>query len=199
MIKHSTSFANEESFKYYVMFLAMKKHFGSQYDYHKYHGKIRASFDKFRTSSHAYFFEKLSHKDDPEKLILSNLIVKPDVWIREILDDEGELRYIEWRRYMDSLSRNFKSDLEKMDDNYQANFAVHNGQHPHIMKLYMQKQISLETFTILSHLSNIFSYWDKEIVDKIISRDIINLSKNYKPFLEINEKKLKDLVRNRFF
>lgn len=199
MIKHSTSFANEESFKYYVMFLAMKKHFGSQYDYHKYHGKIKASFDKFRTSQYAYFFEKLSHKEDPENLILANMIVKPDVWIREILDDEGEERYLQWKIKMNSMSRIFKADLEKLDDNYQANFAVHNGQHPYVMTLYSQKQISLETFTVLTHMANIFGYWEQNIVDKIIASDIIKLSKKYKPFLNLNEKKLKDLVRNRFF
>jgi len=100
---------------------------------------------------------------------------------------------------MNSMSRLFKADLEKLDDNYQANFAVHNGQHPYVMTLYSQKQISLETFTVLTHMANIFGYWEQNIVDKIIASDIIKLSKKYKPFLNLNEKKLKDLVRNRFF
>jgi len=37
--------------------------------------------------------------------------------------------------------------------------------------LYLQKQISLETITILASLSNIFPYWEKEIVDKIVAYD----------------------------
>ena len=63
----------------------------------------------------------------------------------------------------------------------------------------MQKKISLETIAILAKISNIFPYWEKEIVDKIIARDIIRLLKKYKPFLEIDEKKFKDIVRDRFF
>lgn len=177
----------------------MKKHFTSDYDYHRYNGKIRASFDKFRTRNDAYFFEKLSNKDNPEQLMLANMIVKPNVWIREIIEQEGEDRYIDWQRKIDSLSRIFKSDLSQLDDNFQANFTAVSGQHPFIMTMYMQKKISLETITIIAHIANIFPYWDKEIVDKIIACDIIKLIKRYKPFLEIDEKKFKDIVRERFF
>ena len=200
MIKTSLSYADEDSFVWYVKYLAMKKHFTSDgYDYIKYHGKIRASYDKYRTRNDAYFFEKLSRKDDPEKLMLSNMIVKPNVWIREILEQEGEDRHVDWQRRIDTLSRTFKTEINLLDDNFQANFTSVNGQHPLLMTLYMQKKISLETITILAHIANIFPYWDKEIVDKIIACDIIRLIRKYKPFLEIDEKKFKDLIRDRFF
>jgi hypothetical protein len=63
----------------------------------------------------------------------------------------------------------------------------------------MQKKITLETFTLLTNLSNIFPYWEKEIVDRIVARDIIRLSRKYRPFLSIDEKKFKNLIRERFF
>lgn len=200
MIKTSQSYANEASFNWYVKYLAMKKHFTTDgYDYHKYNGKIRASFDTFRTRNDAYFFEKLSNKENPEKLMVANMVIKPNIWIREIVEQEGEDRYTDWQRKMDSLSRIFKTDLSLLDDNFQANFTSVNGQHPLIMTMYLQKKISLETFSILAKISNIFPYWEKEIVDKIVARDIIRLIKKYKPFLEIDEKKFKDIVRERFF
>ena len=199
MIKTSLSYANEDSYVLYVKYLAMKKHFTSDYDYHKYNGKIRASYDKYRTRNDAYFFEKLSRKEDPEKLMLSNMIVKPNAWIREIIEQEGEDRYIEWQRRIDTLSRTFKSEIAVLDDNFQANFTSVVGQHPLIMTYYQQRKVSLETITILAHIANIFPYWEKEIVDKIIASDIIRLIRKYKPFLEIDEKKFKDLIRERFF
>ena len=199
MIKTSLSYANEDSFVWYVKYLAMKKHFTSDYDYHKYNGKIRASYEKYRTRNDAYFFEKLSRKDDPEKLMLSNMIVKPNAWIREIIEQEGEDRYVEWQRRIDTLSRTFKSEIAKLDDNFQANFTSVNGQHPLLLTWYMQKKISLETITILAHIANIFPYWEKEVVDKIVASDIIRLLRKYKPFLESDEKKFKDLIRDRFF
>lgn len=200
MIKTSQGYANEESFQWYVKYLAMKKHFTTDsYDYIKYRGKIRAGYDKYRTRNDCYFFEKLSNKDNPEKLMLANMIIKPNIWIREIIEQEGEDRYIDWQRKMDTLSRGFKSDLNLLDDNFQANFTSVNGGHPFIMTMYMQKKISLETLSILASIANIFPYWDKEIVDKIVARDIIRLSRKYKPFLEIDEKKFKDIIRERFF
>lgn len=200
MIKTSQSYANENSFQWYVKYLAMKKHFTSdEYNYHKYNGKIRASYDKFRTRNDAYFFEKLSNKENPEKLILANIIVKPNIWIREIVEQEGEDRYINWQGKIDSLSRIFKTELNLLDDNFQANFTSVNKQHPLLLTMYLQKKISLETLTILSNIANIFQYWEKEVVDKIVAGDIIRLIKKYKPFLEIDEKKFKDIVRERFF
>ena len=196
----SHGYATEESFRLYVNYLAMKKHFTTDgYDYHRYNGKVRAGFDKYQTRPDVYFFHKLSKADDPQGQMLANMIVKPDIWIRDIVEETGEARYLEWRKRMESLTYTFKNDLNKLDDNYQANFAVHNGQHPHIMSLYLQRQISLETLSIIAKASNIFAYWEKEIVDKFVARDIIRISRKYRPFLEISEKKFKDLIRERFF
>jgi len=200
MIKTSLSYANEESFNLYVKYLALKKHFTTDgYDYHKYNGKIRASFDTYRTRNDVFFFHKLAQKDDPIHLMLANVLINPNVWIRNIVEQEGEDRYLEWKKKIESLSYMFKNDLSKLDDNYQSNFVSVEGQHPYIMTLYLQKQITLETFTIITHLSNIFPYWEENIVDKFIARDIIRLSRKYRPFLEINEKKFKEILRNRFF
>jgi T4 gene Gp59 loader of gp41 DNA helicase len=200
MIKTSLTFANEESFNFYVKYLALKQHFTTDgYDYHKYRGKIKASFDTFRTRNDVFFFHKLANKDDPENLLLANMVVKPNAFIREIVEQDGEDRYFEWKKKTDSLSKVFKEDLNKLEDDYQQNFVSNNGQHPHVMGLYVQRKITLESFTILTNLSNIFPYWDKEIVDKIVARDIIRLSKKYRPFLNIDEKKFKSIIRERFF
>jgi len=200
MIKTSQSFANEESFNCYVKYLAMKKHFTTDgYDYHKYRGKIRAKFETYRTRNDVFFFHKLAQKEDPEKLLMANMIVKPNVWIREVVEQEGEDRYIDWTKKRDSLTRVVKDDLNKLRAEYQDNFITVNGQHPAIMTLYLQKQITLETFTILTHSANIFEYWDKKVVDKIVASDIIRLSRKYYPFLEIEQKKFKNIIREHFF
>ena len=196
----SLNYANEASFRVYVNYLALKKHFDTDgYDYHKYNGKIRASFEKFQTRPDAFFFYKLSKKDDPLKILLSNLILNPKAWIREIVEERGEENYLNWQRKMDSLSYNFKNELKKLKDDYHSNFIVKDGQHPHIMTLYLQKEISLETFTLLCKLSNVYPLWEKEIVDKFVARDIIRLSKKYYPFLDINKEKFSKIVKQHFF
>lgn len=196
----SLNYANEASFRVYVNYLALKKHFDTEgYDYHKYNGKIRASFDKFQTRNDAFFFYKLSKKDDPLKILIANLVKNPKAWIREIVEERGEEVYNEWEKRMDSLTYSYKNDLKKLKDDYHKNLAVVDGQHPHIMTMYFQKEISLETFTILSKISNVYDYWDEKIVDKFVARDIIRLSRKYYPFLEINQKKFSEITKEYFF
>lgn len=195
----SPTYVNEVSFEAYVKYLALKKHFTTDgYDFHKYNGKVRASMDSFRARNDAFFFAKLAQKEDYINRIMSNMLVKPNCWIKDILEHEGEQVYVDWKRKQESLSYIFKSDLKQLDDNYQANFISRDGQHPILMTTYLRKQISLETFTLLVHFANIFGYWDKILVDKIVSRDIIRTARKYKPFLAIDEKKFKDIVREHF-
>ena len=196
----SLNYANEASFRVYVNYLALKKHFDTDgYDYHKYNGKIRASFDKFQTRNDAFFFYKLSKKKDPLKILIANLVRNPKAWIREIVEERGEEIYNEWEKKMDSLSYLYKTDLHKLKDNYHDNLSVIDGQHPHVMTMYFQKEISIETFTILSKISNVYDYWEEKVVDKFVARDIIRLSKKYYPFLEIDQKKFSAITKEYFF
>jgi hypothetical protein len=190
---------NDEGFDTYVKYLALKKHFSTDaYDFVKYNGKIRASIEKFRTRNDAYFFLKLSKRDDPVNFMLANFINNPNIWIRQLLDSEAEYRYNDWRKKIESLTYTFKSDLNHLHEDWSGNFVSRDGQHPYIMTQYSQKKISLETFTILSHAANIFEYWNEKVVDKIISRDIIRLSRKYKPFLVYDEGKFKGIIRENF-
>lgn len=194
------NYATDESFRVYVDYLALKRHFTTDsYDYHKYNGKVRASFDSFQTRNDAFFFYKLSKNKNWHNMILANILKNPNVWVREILEESGDSIFSEWEGRIESLTYTFKDDLSRLKDNYADNFIPVNGQHPHIMSLYLQNKISIETFTILSNISNVYERWSTEIVDKVISRDIIRLSKKYYPFLEIDRKKFSEIVKDRFF
>lgn len=199
MTRISQSYVNGKSFDTYRMYLAMHRHFNSNYDFHKYNGKVNAKIESFRTKNDVLFFHVLSEKQNVKEILLANLLHNKKMYITEMLSDAGQQRYLEWRKRQEMLTRVVKEDLNKLDDNWQSNFVSTNGQHPLIMTLYLQKQITLETFTILVHIANIFEYWDKEVVDKIIACDIIKLSRKYRPFLSIDEKKFKDVVKHHFF
>jgi len=189
---------NDDGFDIYIRYLALKKHFSSDYDYHKYNGKVRAKIDTFRTRNDAYFFSKLGAKDHWFDLLLSNILRNPNVWIRKILDNEGEEIYLDWKKKIDSLGHVFKTDLNQLKEDWSDNFIVYDGQHPYLMRLYIERKISLETFTILVHYANIFEYWDHKILDKIVSCDIIRIARKYKPFLAYDEKRFKTYVKDHF-
>lgn len=198
MILHNS--AIDDGFKSYIDYLALKRHFETDgYDYHKYNGKVRASIDSFRTRSDAFFFQKLSKEEHFHEKLLANIVKNPKVWIRDILDEQGEQTYLDWKKKIESITYSFQQDLSKIDEDYKSNYVVRNGQHPRLMTLYLQRKISLETLTILFHISKVSSYWEKEIVDKFVARDIIRLLRKYYPFLDIDEKKFSNIVKNHFF
>jgi hypothetical protein len=198
MILHKS--AVDSGFNTYIDYLALKRHFETDsYDYQKYRGKVKGSIDSFRTRPDAFFFQKLSKETESHEKLLANIIKNPKVWIRDIIDDNGEKVFLDWKKRIESLTYTFQQDLNKLDEDYKSNYVVSNGQHPRLMILYMQKQVSLETITILFHISKVSAYWEKEIVDKFIARDIMRLLRKYYPFLEIDEKKFSKIVKDRFF
>ena len=78
-----------DAYEMYVYYLALKRHFTSSYDYHKYNGKINASITSFETRKDKFFFYKLSKRSDAKDFILSNMVNNPKIWIGDMLSDNG--------------------------------------------------------------------------------------------------------------
>ena len=191
------NYATEAAFKTYIDYLALKRHFTTKsYDYHKYNGKVKASFESFQTRNDAFFFYKLSQRPENQQLIISNMVQNPDVWIRDIVEETGEEIYKSWKKRVDGLTYHFQQDLKQLDEDYKSNFIVIGGQHPRLLSLFLQRKISLETFTILTNISNVLDYWENNVVDKIVACDKIELSRKYYPFLEVDRKKFSVIIKN---
>lgn len=192
------NYATEGSFKTYIDYLALKRHFTTDsYDYHKYNGKVKASFNSFQTRNDAFFFYKLSQRTDRHHLMVSNMIVNPNVWVRDLCEQPAEDVYIEWKKRIDALTRYFTMDLGKLEPVLQDNFIVAAGSHPIVVEKVIRKQISIETFAIITHLTNVFPYWEQHLGNDVIARDVIRLSKKYYPFLEIDKKKFAAVLKDR--
>ena len=76
-----------EGFDAYKTYLALKRHFTSDYDYFKYNGKVRAGVESFLKRNDRFFFRKLAKKYDDKELVdffVSNFIVS-DNWIGNLI------------------------------------------------------------------------------------------------------------------
>jgi hypothetical protein len=120
------------------------------------------------------------------------------MWVGELLSDECEDRYKDWKRRQESLSYHFKSEMEFISDlspeEFNKLFHPVNGNHPEIIQKYMRKEISLETLCILDHILKFIHKTDKIISDPIYI-DISKLCKKYQPFLKVDIPKLKLLLK----
>lgn len=187
-----------ETYKCYV---ALKNHFNSDtYDYFRYGGKTRASKATFERRHDKYFFEKLSRHKDPVKFILANIIEQgPDIWVGELTSEQqAESNYTKWLGKQQSLSYRFKQDLENIEDPLNDNLIVKDGQHPTLLQLYVHNTITIETLVILNDLCKFFGHWNRKIEDTVVWPRIYKTCKKYRPFIDFDRNKFKQMTIDRF-
>ena len=187
-------------FDAYRCYLSLKNHFTKDhYDYHKYRGKTRATQQAFYKRKDRFWFEKFARqkKDkEVEEFFVSNFIYSTDpgtMWIGEMIK-EGEGRYQEWQKKVQSLSYIFKSDIESLFEGYKGDevFDCSKG-HPPILKSYLGKKTSLETLVICDRILGYSKALDKKLNDPVwetVSRKI----KKYSPFLNIDVPRYKKIL-----
>ena len=193
------------AFDSYRCYLSLKNHFTKDhYDYHKYRGKTRATHQAFYKRKDRFWFEKFARqKNDKEveEFFVSNFVSTTDpatMWIGEMIKN-GEARYVDWKKKVQSLSYTFKEETSSVfsDNNFDAMFYIDGSRHPDILKEYLGGKVSLETMVICDIILEYVKEWDKRLNDPVwetVSRKI----KKYKPFLNINvphyKKILKEIV-----
>ena len=185
----------------YRCYLALKNHFTKDhYDYIKYRGKTRASNEAFYKRKDRFWFEKFARqKNDKEieEFFVSNFIYSTDpstVWIGEMIK-EGEGRYLEWQKKVQSLSYVFKQETESVFENKKVDdmFDCSKG-HPPILKSYLGGDISLESMVIYDRILGYGKDFDKRLKDPVwesVSRKI----KKYSPFLNIDVSRYKKILK----
>ena len=188
-------------FDAYRCYLSLKNHFTKpKYDYHKYRGKTRATVQAFYKRKDMFWFEKFARqkKDkEVEEFFLSNFIYSTDpgtMWIGEMIK-EGEGRYQEWQKKVQSLSYVFKEEVNTLFDDKKIDeiFDCSNG-HPPILKSYLAGNTSLETLVICDRILEYRKDWDKKLDDPVwetVSRKI----KKYTPFLNIDVPRYKKILK----
>ena len=188
-------------FDAYRCYLSLKNHFTKDhYDYHKYRGKTRATVQAFYKRKDRFWFEKFARsKNDKEveEFFVSNFIYSTDpatMWIGEMIK-EGDGRYTEWKKKVQSLSYIFKEEAESVFDNRKVDdvFNCSKG-HPPILKSYLGGSTSLESMVIYDIILGYGKDFDKRLNDPVwetVSRKI----KKYKPFLNINVPHYKKILK----
>lgn len=194
----TSDYNTRDAYDLYVYYLAIRRHFTSNYDFIKYNGKVKANVTSFDNRKDKFFFYKLSKKKHSRDLIFANVIVNPTVWIGDLLDESAENVYNSWKKRKESLTYSFESDIKNFYDDFNSNFIVEEGQHPYVLKLYMMNKISLETLTILVDLIDCMGYWEKNISDTVVFPTINKRVAKYKPFLRYDKVKLTRKLKSHF-
>jgi hypothetical protein len=189
-----------DAFEAYKLYLALKSHFSNKnYDYFKYGGRTRASKSTFEKRSDRYFFHKLSKRKDVLEFLVSNFVYNNDGWVGNLIQNtEAEKYYARFLKTKESLTYVYVNDLDKLNDNFDSNFAVVDGQHPILLKLLLRGDIAIETFIILDDLVNFSRKWNRRIEENVIWPQVNLKCKKYKPFITFDRDKVKKITLEKF-
>ena len=182
----------------YQNYLAMKLHFGGNYDFHKYNGKVSATLESFEKRKDKYKFARLSKKlSDPQILdfYLANFI-RGKEWI----GDFDEKNWLNHKKIVQSLQYFYENDLEKLlttSDNFDILFKCKDGNHPKLIKAYLGKKITLETLVILEKVLQYRKSFDEDIKEKFIWPKVSKLIGKYEPFMQVSARKYRMITLNK--
>jgi hypothetical protein len=189
------------AYECYQHYSALKLHFTKQgYDYFKYNHKVSSSPATFETRKDKIFFMKVAKHEDPVKYMLSNIVINPKVWIRDIAySKEAEQVYQNWLKRNQSFGYVFSQEIDKLDPNFDKNFKVSaSSGHPPAMRLYLRGDISLETLVALVDSTKCSKHWSKSMEHDPIWQDLSNLIVKYRPFLNYDRQRIRKILVDKF-
>jgi len=191
-----------DPFESYKLYNALKLHFESSYDAIKYNFKTSVTPNSFYKRKDKYFFAKLAKKYNGElKDFYISQFINTEKYIGDMMDSEADQNYMKYKKIKESIHRVFSVDINRIREEnvpFDDMFKAVNGQHPLIIKLWMQEEISLETVVILNSIFGFIDRESKNISDTIIWPDTRRLIDKYTPFVSFNTSKCKQMLVNKF-
>ena len=192
----------------YKTYLALKNHFTTDdYDFFKYHGKMKVKEETFLKRRDKFFFEKIErrYKKELVPFFVSNLIKEDNAWSGSLATDQAEQSFNEWKKKTQSLSYVFREDMNKvralMDHNdlqFDELFDCGDGQHPPIFKLLISEEISIESFVILDQVLSFSKRINKKLLDDYTWLVYYKKVVKYSSFIQVELKKYKMILKDIF-
>ena len=186
-------------FEAYQLYVALKNHFTQKtYDFHKYQGKTKVTYDHYQKRKDKYYFQKLAKHRDPQGYLIANFIENNSFWAGEIShNQESNQTYQQWAKRVQSLHYIFEQDLKKMllTCSFEDLIRVPDNGHPTCIVKYLQKEISLESLILFVVACRCYSYWNKHLAKDVIWNSVGRSIVKYKSFLQIDSQKCKTVVK----
>tara|TARA_X000001316_G_C922335_1_gene37468 strand:+ start:5254 stop:5841 length:588 start_codon:yes stop_codon:yes gene_type:complete len=179
----------KDGFEVYRMYLALQRHFSTDYDYFEYNGKVKVSTDAYSKRNDLYAFEKLTHiikKEDREDFFVSHFLDNPKEWIRNM----SKQKLDEYKAVYRNFPIKFQEQLYYLQINGPAEMikAVPD-KIPHIHNSCINGSVSLETICVLDDIFPFLETHEQVVKVPFVWPDHINKIKKYKPFVK---KKVQD-------
>ena len=196
-----------EGYTAYTIYISIRSHFTTEYDFFKYSGKVRVSPDTFLKRRDRFFFAKLQRKYTPEELryyFVANFVSSREVWSGNLTTLQSENIFLLWKKKVQSLKYHIEQEFfflkdytEKLNITFNDLFETKVG-HPILLKLLLQNKVSIETVTVINKILNFVGRWNKVLRDDIVWEREGKLIQKYSPFLDVHTETYRSIMRHVF-
>lgn len=195
-----------DGFKAYKYYIAIKLHFTKDnFDVFKNRGNVKGTRDAFNARNDRYMFDKLARKYPVDKDLIqyyvANFAYGNDAAIYSF--EEAESNLLEWNRRKQSITKIFSDDCNKilMDackNKYKEEsiFNLTNKGYSSILKLFLGKQISLESLRIIDDLYPVIDSWKQNSSMVLLWENEIRRIEKSKGFVKYDSEKVTKVFNN---
>lgn len=156
-------------FKCYKYYMSLKLHFTKdKYNVFETRGHVKGSEQTFLARNDRFLFERIARKYESDREVIqffvANFAYGNDAAVYDM--EEAHNNYVQWQKSKQSMTKVFSDDLakillqcEKDKLNSQDVFEFVSGKFPLLLKMYIGKQISIQTMFILNKLDEYLKRW----------------------------------------
>lgn len=187
------------SYDVWRLYTGLKLHFHYDYDFFKYRGRNkRLTVEAFEKRNDKTLFKLLRRHNDILGYLVANFMVA-DYHIGDLVKTEQcKQNYTDWKKRLSSLTYTFKEELAHVLKDGPLNFQTDGSTHPPIIRAYLAKRISFETLMIVTELTGMKEYLDKQLCDDIIWKSLSDKFTKYSPFLSYPKKRFQQILVDHF-
>jgi len=185
-------------FKAYKYYMSLKLHFTKDaYNVFETRGNVKGTEQTFLARSDRFLFDRIARTYETDKEVIqffvANFAYGNDAAVYDM--DEARNNYIEWQRRKQSLTKVFSDDLSKITFQIEKNridpknvFEFVSGTYPLVLKMFIGKQLSIESMFLLNKLVGYLDLWDNSSM--ILWEDDARRIKKCEGFIKYEPEKL---------
>lgn len=175
-------------------------HFNRSYDAFKYRFKTRVTQKSYWGRPDKYQLTKIGQRFNKEIDIIRYFAAHQlagNKWVGDMIRNEKD--YTDFLARIDSLSYNFKNELDELSDySLDGLIGQYKNNYPKIIDKYLEGSVSLETICILNSITGFIEDANSKITETILWPDIYKKVIKYTPFLDIDRGKFTKIILNIF-
>jgi len=171
----------KQGYECYKLYLALQRHFSTNYDFFKYNGKVNASVTAYEKRNDAFSFEKLSKivlEEDLLDFYVAHFVQNPKCWIRNMSKSTFE----QYKAKIKNFPSTFREELEYISQFPLPSLMKVGNDIPEIHKFAINGKISLETLIAIDKFYPFIDKHAQEVKISFVFPEHISLLQNYRPF-----------------